>query len=168
VPTGISARIFCNGNHHVSKPLHEQRVVTDSGCALSVVQLRPGFWSTLWLALVGLAATLGGSGLALVFAALWLFSVSSGGSRPSRPDAEPPGTPPLSTESSADGLSGAVKQATREQPIGPWQLETGRLHRLHIAVCLMLSSVPYAQFRRACMLLQLCTALPRPLTAAVA
>ena len=107
---------------------------------LAVVQLRPGFWSTLWLALVGLAATLGGSGLALVFAALWLYSLSSGGSRPSRPDAEPPGTPTLSTESSADGMSGAALQAMREQLIGPWQLETGQLHRLHVAVCLMLTS----------------------------
>lgn len=43
------------------------------------MQLRPGFWATLWLALVGIAATLGGSGLALVFAALWLYSVSGGG-----------------------------------------------------------------------------------------
>lgn len=31
---GVSARIFCNGNHHVSKPLHEQQVVTDSGCTV--------------------------------------------------------------------------------------------------------------------------------------
>jgi hypothetical protein len=79
------------------------------------MQLRPGFWSTLWLALVGLAATLGGSGLAVAFAAFWLYSMSSGGSRPSRPEAEPPGTPTLSTESSIDGMSGAVMLALQQQ-----------------------------------------------------
>lgn len=48
-------------------------------CSVSPAQMRPGFWATLWLALVAVAAMLGGSGLAVVFAALWLYSISSGG-----------------------------------------------------------------------------------------
>lgn len=78
--------------------------------------MRPGFWATLWLALVGIAATLGGSGLAVVFAALWLYSISSGGSeRPSRPDAAPPDEDALSSDSSANGFSGELSPDSEEE-----------------------------------------------------
>lgn len=46
--------------------------------------------------------------------------------------------PPRSARRAAQ-MACQVRQAMQEQPISPWQLETGRLHRLHIAACLTLS-----------------------------